>query len=383
MGEGVALRDSAGVRIVESETRAWSADSAWTLAVDSPMVDITGTSAVPFEQIVRVLRTPMGLIAVADGGTQRIRVYDAAGRFVRMLGSPGTEPGEFQALSWIGAASDTLVAYDLVQRRVTVFGVRGRLRTVSLDDGSTAFTSPVGIHADGTLLFVSGGPRFPFPAMAGTMVRDSVTLMRLSPDGEQRDTLGVFPWGESFGVPIQSGDQRFVAPMPRPFGRRTSIAVMEDGFVVGRGGQFVVDVHGADGALRLSLRRSVEGAPVTPEAVEGFRMARASAPAAPGLQRQLDSALVAALDSAPFPASMPVFERVLVDDAGFIWVELYSVRGDQPAEWSVHAPDGRWLGDVRVPARLEVHHIGTDAVYGVWRDPGEDPRVRAYRLMKP
>jgi hypothetical protein len=379
---GVVAHDSAGVHIVLSTAPGWTRDSAW-MVVDTPFFDVGGKPGTDFENIVSVVRTPAGALAVADGGDQRIRVFNGAGAVLRILGGPGSGPGVFHSLSWMVAAGDSLLAYDLVERRLTLFGANGRVRTADLDPGSALFTTPVGRFRNGTLLIESGGPVFPFPGRPGQVRRDSALLMRFDAAGHMLDTLVKVPWSESFGVALGSDDTRFMAPMPRPFARRTSAVPLASGFVVGEGGDFVIDVYDRDGRLERSMRRNVRGAPVTPEAIQAFTEARRAIPTSRGLQGSLDSALVAALDSAPFPRTMPVFERVLVDDAGSIWVENYTIRGDQPRVWSVFDEAGRWLGDVTTPPRFDVQYIARDAVYGVWRDGGDVPRVRGYQLVKP
>jgi hypothetical protein len=382
VGTGAAARDSAGVRIVLNVAPAWTASTAWTIT-DTPSVDIAGSSAAPFRDIVAVIRTPAGAIAVADGISQRIRLFMPSGAPLRALGGPGTEPGEFEGLNWLVHAGDSLLAYDLVLRRLTLFGNAGRARVAELEGVGDLFITPVGRFRDGTILMAAGGAVFPFPDSAGRVRRDSATLLRFGADGRVGDTLPRVPWSESFGVEIASTGQRFVAPMPRPFGRRTSVFVRFGGFGVSEGGRYQVDLYGPENKLAMSIRREVTGAPVTPEAIDGFRTARASAPPAEGLQRQLDSALVGALDSAPYPGAMPVTERALADDAGNIWVQDYSVRGDQPAIWSVFDIGGIWQGEIAVPPRFDPMYISADMIYGVWRDPGEAPRVRGYRIKKP
>ncbi len=382
VGTGAAARDSAGVRIVLNLEPAWTAATRWTLA-DTASLNIAGTGAAPFQDIVAVIRTPAGAIAVADGVTQRIRLFTPSGAPLRALGGRGSEAGEFEGLSWLATAADSLLAYDLVQRRFTLFGDARTTRVAELADIGDLFVTPVGRFRDGTMLVAAGGAVFPFPDSAGRVRRDSATLLRFGADGRVQDTLARIAWSESFGVEIATAGQQFIAPMPRPFGRRTSAFVRFGGFGVSEGGKYEVDLFDAAGQRTMSIRREVTGAPVTPEAIDGFRTARAIAPPADGMQRQLDSALVRALDSAPFPGSMPVIERVLPDDAGNIWVEHYSVRGDQPSIWAVFDISGIWQGEIAIPPRFDPMYIGAEMIYGVWRDPGEAPRVLGYALLKP
>ena len=79
---------------------------------------------------------------------------------------------------------------------------------------------------------------------------------------------------------------------------------------------------------------------------------------------------------------MPAYERVLVDEAGNIWVLDYAVRLDQPRRWSVFSRDGQWLGNVLTPVGLRVEAIGSDWILGVWRDAEGTERIRMYPLMR-
>ncbi len=379
---GTVIRDSAGVHIILNTAPAWPRDSGWEV-VDTPFFDAGGKPGTDFQDIVSVVRMPGGALAVADGGDQRIRVFDASGEVIRILGARGTGPGEFRSLSWMVAAGDSLLAYDLVERRLTLFGANGRVRTAELGTGDGLFTEPLGRFRDGTLMVKSGGPVFPFPGHAGQVRRDSALLLRFDADGHMLDTLAHVPWSESFGLALGTDDRQFMAPMPRPFARRTSAVPLSDGFAVGAGGNFVIDVYDRKGSLKRSVRRNLRGTPVTPEAVQAFKDARRAMPTTGGLQGSLDSAQVAALDSAPFPRTMPIFEQVLADQVGNLWVENYSIRGDEPRRWSVFDDDGRWLGDVLTPPRFDVHFIARDAIYGVWHAGSDVPRVRGYQLIKP
>src|SRR5678815_5806781 len=88
---GVVAHDSAGVHIVLSTAPGWTRDSAWMVA-DTPFFDVGGKPGTDFANIVSVVRTPAGALAVADGGDQRIRVFNGAGSVLRILGAPGFPP---------------------------------------------------------------------------------------------------------------------------------------------------------------------------------------------------------------------------------------------------------------------------------------------------
>ncbi|HEX6644351.1 MAG TPA: hypothetical protein VF037_06730 [Gemmatimonadales bacterium] len=382
LGQGASVRDSAGVEVVTNRDPVWTADSNWRVS-DVAVFEVGGDGSVALGEITGIVRTPSGAIAVADGRSQIIRVFAPDGRLVRSVGRRGSGSGEFQALAWLGADGDSLLAYDLVTRRITLFGAAGRVRTTQLQSQGPTLTMPLGRLDDGTWLVVAGGPTFPFAGKEGAARTDSARLLRFGGDGAIRDTLARIEWGETFGVAIGSGDNRFVAPMPRPFGRRASAVFTGSDIVVGEGSDYSVRIYDPDGTLRRIVRRPRTPTPVTPEAVAAYRATVGLPAGSRGLQARVDSALVGALDSAPFPAVMPAYERVLADADGHIWVLEYSVRRDQPRRWSVFTREGRWLGDIITPMGLRVESVGDSWVLGVSAAPDGAERVRMYSLTRP
>ena len=382
LGPGTAVRDSAGVAIVTNREPSWHPDSIWRVG-DAPTFEVGGPDGVAVGEVVGLVRTEAGAIAAADGRAQVIRVFAPDGRLVRSVGRRGSGPGEFQALAWLGADGDSLLAFDLLTRRVTLFGAGGRVRTTQLQSQGPVLTAPLGRFDDGTLLVVSGGAVFPFAGRQWQARRDSAQLLRFGADGVVRDTVARIAWGETFGVAIGRGDNRFLAPMPRPFGARTSVALAGDTIVVGEASGYEVRILDATGKLLRRIRRAHTPVPVTPEAVVAYKRTAQRPVSSQGLQARIDSALMSALDSAPFPATMPAYERVLVDGDGNVWVLEYSVRLDQPGRWSVFSREGEWLGNVLTPIGLRVEAIGPDWILGVWRDAEGAERVRMYDLTRP
>lgn len=80
------------------------------------------------------------------------------------------------------------------------------------------------------------------------------------------------------------------------------------------------------------------------------------------------------------PEMLPVHKRLLVDEAGWLWAELYRFDVGQPVRWLVFGPNGEGLGSVDMPPDLEVWQIGHDFVLGVWRDELGVEYVRRHAL---
>ncbi|MYG80302.1 MAG: hypothetical protein F4187_00345 [Gemmatimonadetes bacterium] len=66
----------------------------------------------------------------------------------------------------------------------------------------------------------------------------------------------------------------------------------------------------------------------------------------------------------PLPEIMPVFSRLLVDDVGWLWAELYRFDVRAPKTWLVFDPNGEGHGSVDMPPDLDVRQIGRDFVLG-------------------
>jgi hypothetical protein len=91
---------------------------AWTLGAASLELDGGET---PFFRVTGAQFMTDGSVAVADAGNARIAVYEASGRLLRWLGREGDGPGEFRSLSHLFVFEDTIVAYDQVNLRFTLW----------------------------------------------------------------------------------------------------------------------------------------------------------------------------------------------------------------------------------------------------------------------
>lgn len=108
-------RDSLGVTIVESAAPLWTVGAGWWIE-EEPVVDLAETGSGDmhlFYRVGDVLRTPAGDLAVADRGSQQIRIYEASGHYLRAFGGPGDGPGEFRSLWSVVLTHDgTLLGLD-------------------------------------------------------------------------------------------------------------------------------------------------------------------------------------------------------------------------------------------------------------------------------
>jgi hypothetical protein len=380
---GQLVADSTDVRIVNDTAPSWGATSRWIVA-DAPTLDL-GEPEQPFLGVPPVVRLSDGRIVVANGSTQTIRYFGVSGKLLATVGGRGVDEGQFHGLGWIGLGpADTVVAYDFVARRLVLFDAKGKFaRVAALQPADpTVAAEPLASYPDGSVLFRLGRPQSPFPGKPGTVMRDSATYMRFGLDGTPLTAIGRFPQGETFGARVHPKEAP--APFPVPFGLATVGAVRADTTLIGTGASFEIASIGPDGAAVGMLRAAIPRAPVTPMEAKEYTAAAITRlkTGAKTLQTPLDSALIRALEHAPFPAHKPAFGRLLVDRTGALWVSAPLVPPAASTSWTVFAPDGTWWGTVTTPEGLRVDEIGVDYVLGVWRQRHGQERVRVYPLSR-
>ncbi len=375
---GTVVSDSAGTTIVRSAAPAWGADEGWSLA-DTPSLTIgvgEGAPEYTFHRVAGARRHPDGTIVVADEGSHQVRVYGANGRHLRSVGSEGSGPGQFQAMEMLALLpGDTVLVWDFIQGRLTFLpasGAPGRTASLSgtppLPQGVQPRLWAVGRLRNGEIVARSA----PTPGAAGGIgrMRDTVTLVRTGADGRVLNVLARAPGDETF---VQR-EGRGTTGFPFPFGRALQLAVGGDSVFVGSGDAVEFRVYGRNG-LRRVVRADHAPVPVAAADAERYRREELEGVTGPGRDR-----LERYLTQVPFPATLPAHGRLLVDDLGYLWVLHSRPSWDRTVEWTIFAPDGRWLGRLRMPDAFRAMHIGRDFVLGRHVDEEGVESIRLYAL---
>lgn len=140
-------RDSRRVVVFDSGGRQVAAfGTPAALGADGQPVD-SGDSLV---QPVAIAFTPAGAVAVADGATGRIKIFETTGALVLSVGGMGGGAGHFVQLSGVAVDADGMIyASDAYQSWVQVFAPDGTLREVlgTHGDGLGQLKTPVGLGA--------------------------------------------------------------------------------------------------------------------------------------------------------------------------------------------------------------------------------------------
>lgn len=387
---GAATRDSAGVSIVENRSSQWPAGREWRV-IDSAVLDIGGD----LDSVSGPVRLSSGRLAIANAGSHEIRIYDGSGALLHSAGRMGSGPGEYQNLAglWLGPGDSILVS-DFLVRRLTVldsdgtfhrsFSLGGATGTMLPTNGRIELAIPQGWFADGSVAAVTMS--FSINQAREGSFRDSVSALRYGPDGQVRDTIGRFPGVEMEQLTMTMGTQSFSAPSPVPLGRQTVAVAQGDRFYLAQNNAWELEVRRIDGKLIRLIRVDTRPGPITPDDITAHRKAQLEQIEAIPMMRNVPegvkSQIRARIEQAKYPATLPFVSALLIDAEGNIWVQEVQPPRVKSSVFAVVDSSGRLLGRVTMPADFRAATIGTDAVYGVWRDSDDVQHVRAYPLRK-
>ena len=373
-------RDSAGVRIAENARPTWESGQQWS--IDSTLVSVGAAEERPGQQLHRItgaVRLSDGRLVIANGGSFQLLRYDSTGAYLGATGRAGDGPGEFRALSWVGRLpGDSVLTWDRGLNRVTVFtsdGEYARDYTPSLPEEMTGYQLQ-GALDDNRLLLTRGAS---FQSAQGTagVQRQPIVGWIIDSSGKQVGSIGPFPGESVFLGPGKDPGSTIRTAIP--LGASTLFATASDAVHVVDTDFFAVRTYGIDGRLRMIARRPHAPQVVRPEDITA--VVEAALEDLPPVQWIRDG-MKAAYAEVPPPQYLPAIRAVRVDRDDNVWVQAGHAPTAADATWSVFERRGRWLGDVILPAALEILEIGRDHVVVRDRDPDGVERVRILRLRK-
>jgi hypothetical protein len=382
--------DSAGVRMVRYAALPESESGLVRLAV-RPRLVIGGDGAAPrteFSEVAGVLRLSDGRLAVADGGSSKIRFFNDGGVLVGEAGGFGDGPGEFRNLSFIGLLpGDSILTYDSSLRRLQVFDPQGRLawggQLTSDSPGNLVRIAVLGVLEDRKIL--ASQTASPTDATVNGPERLPELLVSFDWRAGTWDTLDVVR-GPSQIIRATGGGYSMQGV---PFGGHTDAASAKEIVAV-----VDSDLLGArvirGGSLQTIIRIEQPAVPVTRDVLEDY-VTRSLALWPSGSSSASREQFRQRILNGPHGSSIPQVTSVEVDCTGRIWVNLGREPGRAQETFVVLSPEGDWVGKITFPPGLDRGTTGPDGpgmaicsdyVVGVWRDDLGVETIRVYALME-
>lgn len=326
-----------------------------------------------------------GRVLVSQGVDRNIRVYDAHGRFIRVLGGPGDGPGQFRGLGSASWRSDTLYVVDHDLQRVVLFDTAGRaLNTRAWKPPDVGFplrsTAPLALLANGTGV-VRPSSAFDPRRDVGTA---RIPVLRADMDGRILDTLAVLPPIEARmirgGTRMAIHAQAFPRdPLVRVTPTGDRVFVIDYPTTESREAELVrVRAFDADGKLIFDRRHAIPGVPI-PRRVADSTYAAAITRLGTALQIDRRDAEDLARSTFPVPAAYPLVSAAAPSSDGSLWLAAWP-NADESRRWYILDAQGRLVAQTEASERVTIRFILDGKAWGVELDELDVPFVVRYRV---
>ncbi len=367
-------RDSAGIRIVDHRASD-TPRVAWTIT-ERPRVSVGGEAGEKWQVLHRVefaARLSTGDIAVTNGSTREVFVYDSAGKYKLSVGRAGEGPGEFGAPAWVGIQSDSIVVVDeMYPSRINIFdskGVFARAAPMS-KERHLGEAAVYGSFANDTFLLMGRGGRCPEvvapPGFHWTCVRLFTSNHRT---GATNEIPGTFPSMMGDGTPLMLRSA-------------TKFAAHGDRFIMAMTHPYEVRRYHQSGKLEWIARIDRPLRPVTPSMIAEYNAEVTKAQS--GYSPAVIADIRKRIGGDPrFPDSLSAYDHVLATEDGGAWARQYSYPPDSAPRWDVFDARGIHQGTVTLRPRFHPFQIGSDFILGLGRDSLDLEYVHLFDLVRP
>jgi hypothetical protein len=368
-----------GCLLVAAPGKAQDTAATWKLSARPTLVIGGVDQRTRFLRIGAVTRLPDGRIAVPNGGTNEIRIFDRRGAYLNTVGRSGAGPGEFRSLSLLGVSGDTLLVFDATGARITLY----------LADGTLAGTIPVTARSPERLGVVGRlrNGRWAVrttstPGISGPqrIFRDTARIGTIDPDGSGEVAwLGEFP-GATLFVYNPSGAPIGTAVGLVPLAPAAVGVVAGDEILIGDTGGNVIGAFSDRQATVLRLiTLPLDSIPLTDARIASSRSA--------AIRRNPSAAarpyLTALHSRATMGTRLPGFTRILPAPDASVWVERGGADSPDPVTWMIVDSSGKPVATLQSPAGFRITEVGPSYVLGVHTGPDGVETVRMYQLITP
>lgn len=349
------------VRVRNPHEGVWTAGQTWRIVEELRVGRIEGDGPDVFSEIAAIAVSPAGQIYVIDEQSQEIRLFDQAGGYVRTISRRGSGPGELAGgfgMAW--DAQGHLWVPDVRNGRYVVFDTAGVARHhYRRSVPGVVFPWLGGFGSDGFLYDIA-----PRSAPNGATL---FTYYRVDSQGEVLDSLPPLVRAAS-GITLTLAHLAVTPRLSFRFDPRGHLWT-------GNTREYRLVQQTLDGDTLRVVEREFTPLPVAAQERDSIEREFATIPVS------------FRAEAAEIPTVKPAFERIHIDERGFLFVQTLGAASDPHQRFDVFDPSGRFLGTVASPVQFTTYRalpvfVG-DKVYGVTTDSlGVDYVVRA-RIERP
>lgn len=314
-------------------------DATPSWALGEPVLLLGASESAPGHQFARIagaVRTARGLTVVADGASNQLRAFDSAGGVAWIRGGAGAGPEEFQGMSglWF-AGPDTIIAYDVPSQRISYWSDAGeyqRAIQLRLD----FIPRLMGRLADGS--FIANRPDRSRTMSPGTTRLDSITVYRITSEGDSAAFLGRFPASTTFATAVPSLGGRTLYTTA-PLSPTDISAVGPDYVWIGHGSGWTLRKFGFDGVILDSIVVPGQRQVLTDHHRQAW-LAEAVARGRPEQRGEMQRHF----EAFPMPEFLSTHDELAIGAHESVWARRGVGPGADSAIWDVYGVDGCWLG---------------------------------------
>lgn len=385
---GVAVRDSAGIEIVESRGPSELPASAWRVT-DAPVVRIGSREGAEPDQLTRVgaaTRLSDGRIVVLERSVSEVRFFGADGSHQMTVGGEGEGPGEFrQAMQLARVPGDSLFVFDWTTSGLAVFTPSGDLARTHLPDRAEVLSRyeanpscrALPIFPDGTYLGCARAPELPSSSIrdpeTGIRDRSGFRAVRIHRDTARVDPLALLL--SSVGFTMVDGDM--LSSASHPFYPESHLAVGADPIrmYMAHNPAYEIEVWRPEGRLERIVRRP--GASLAPSDEERAEARQVT------LDDLFGNFADRFADQIVMPDSVSAVWGLTAGPDGELWVKRGPVLpSTRTSDFDVFDGDGIYRGTVSVPRSVELLEVGSDYLLALHLDEVDVPYVEMWGLER-
>lgn len=305
-----------------------------------------------------------GGIAIADGMSGEILLFDFAGNVLDKVGGEGAGPGEFGKIQSLSSLPDgRLLVWDIQYSRVTVFDTTlavGHVAAIDFSFTENAHPHFVGALPSGTLLFRDQRPAIELREEREGMREESIRLITFDSLGNPTGTVV-----ELRDTPHWLRNKENAWGLYTPiFGRDLAIIVAGDQIIVGPNNAKELDRLNVEGSLLGSLAVPPNPRRVSRGEVEAERQRRIDSVPTPtigtpgtfpeGMLERFADRQREALDEVPALSSTPAFDQLIGTLTGEVWMREYPLPHEDPVRWYWIDGGGTVKGQLFLPSDVEI-----------------------------